>query len=349
MIENDDGSNNSEVVVTAVVINWNTRELLRECLARLESAAKHVPLHIVVVDNASEDASADMVVETYPDVALVRNHQNVGFARANNLAFERARGRYLLIINPDARLEDAATLKRWLGEMERDSRIAASGAYLTDAEARHRLGDAGFRPTWRSMLGLYWFLGRLSTAWFPPYFLYRQDSAGVDVDWVSGAAMLVRRSCLDDVGVFDDQVFMYGEDVEWCCRMRDHGYRVVHLPRIRVTHFEGASTRQQKHPGFSILWFRQLRALYFHYQPGQPAWIFDVIVLVGLSIRVVGYNFVSLYRGSEFSRSRVGQHLACLRFICRQFGRRGEPWPGSSSAVARALRVPSPSQGRSVE
>ncbi len=328
MIDSDDRSNNSGVVVTALVISWNTRELLRECLASLTAVAKTVPLQIVVVDNASDDGSADMVDETYPGVELIRNDFNAGFGVGNNIGFKHARGRYLLLLNPDALIEDSATLTLWLAEMERDPQIAVSGPYLTDGEGRHRLGDAGFRPTWRSILGLYWFLGRLIPSWFPPYFLARQDARCIDVDWVSGAAMLVRRARLDDVGGFDERIFMYGEDVEWCCRMRDHGYRVVHLPGIRVTHFEGASGRKQKRPGFSTLWFRQMRALYFHYQPGQPAWIFDVILLIGLSIRVVAYGALSVFGNSEFSRNRIGQHLACIGFLCRQFGRRGESWTG---------------------
>lgn len=339
MLAQDSGSNPSEVIVTAVVVCWNTRELLRQCLGSLRAAAAALPMQIVVVDNASTDGSAAMVAAEFPDVELVNNPENVGFASGNNRGFEEARGRYLLLLNPDARLVDTAALGRWVAIMEQDPRIAASGAYVVDDEGRHRLGDAGFRPTLRSVLGLYWFLARFNAAWFPPYYLHSRDAASVDVDWVTGAAMLVRRSCIADVGPFDKEVFMYGEDVEWCCRMRDGGYRVVHLPGIRVTHREGASTRQNRRRGFSTHWFRQFRALYFRYQPHQPAWIFDLILLSGLALRVAGYAVVSALRGSGFARSRIAQHLACMGLLLRQFGRRGPPWPvpaGQEQAQAPA-------------
>lgn len=328
MIDSDNRSNLSDVLATALVISWNTRDLLRECLASLEAVAKTVPLQIIVVDNASEDGSADMVAEVFPQAELIRNDYNAGFGVANNIGFKCARGRYLLLLNPDALFDDPPALTSWIAAMESDPRIAASGAYLIDGEGRHRLGDAGFRPTWRSIVGLYWFLGRLIPNWFPPYCLAQQSATCVDVDWVSGAAMLVLRSRLDDVGGFDERIFMYGEDVEWCCRMRDSGYRVVHFPSIRITHFEGASGRKQQRPGYSYLWFRQMRALYFYYQPRQPAWIFDVILLVGLGVRVAGYGAMRLLNNNEFSRNRIRQHLTCMGFLCRQFGRRGEAWSG---------------------
>ncbi len=326
MVEHDDGAPPPDILVTAVVVNWNTRELLRQCIDSLQAAAASVNMQIVVVDNDSSDGSADMVAAEFPRVDLVRNPQNVGFGRGCNRGFEVARGRYLLLLNPDARLDQPHTLTRWVSVMEQDARIAASGAYVVDGDGRHRLGDAGFRPTLRSMLGLYWFLARFSAERFPPYFLHARDGASVDVDWVSGAGMLVRRSCVEEAGGFDERVFLYGEDVEFCCRMRDHGYRIVHLPDIRVTHIEGSSTRQRRNTGFSILWFRQLRALYFHYQPRQPTWIFDVVLLTGLGLRVAGYSLVSVLRGSHFARERIAQHLACMGWLYSQFGRRGQPW-----------------------
>jgi N-acetylglucosaminyl-diphospho-decaprenol L-rhamnosyltransferase len=326
VVGHDDGLDPSDVVVTAVVVSWNTRELLRQCLGSLEAAAATLPMQIVVVDNASADGSADMVAVDFPAVQLLRNAHNVGFARANNRAFKCARGRYLLVFNPDARFDAPTTLSRWVALMEQDTEIAASGAYIVDGDGRHRLGDAGFRPSLRSMLGLYWFLARVSPRWFPPFFLYANGGTSVDVDWVSGAALLVRGSRLAELGAFDERVFMYGEDVEWCCRMRDHGYRVVHLPSIRVTHLEGASTRQRSGARFSTLWFRQLRTLYFHYQPRQPAWVFDVVLLAGLIVRALGYTVVAVVRGGGFARGRIAQHLACIGFLCRQFGRRGLPW-----------------------
>ena len=326
MVGHDDGLGPSDIVVTAVVVSWNTRELLRQCLDNLKATAATLPMQIVVVDNASADGSADMVAVDFPWVQLLRNDRNLGFGRGNNCAFPHARGRYLLLFNPDARFDAPTTLLRWVALMEQHTDITASGAYVVDGDGRHRLGDAGFRPSLRSMLGLYWFLARVSPRWFPPYFLYARDAASVDVDWVSGAAMLVRSSCLAGLGGFDERIFMYGEDVEWCCRMRDHGYRVVHLPTIRVTHFEGASTRQHRGAGFSIRWFQQLRALCFHYNPHQPAWIIDVVLLAGLAMRVLGYGVVVVARGGGFASSRIAQHLACLGFLCRQFGRRGVPW-----------------------
>jgi len=286
-----------------------------------------VSLEILVVDNASGDGSADMVASEFPEVRILANSENLGFARANNQAIPLGGGEYVLLLNPDTVIRDPRLLATWVEFMDRNPDAGASGCRLLEQDGRHQVGDAGYRPSLRSLFGHFWFLSSLAPGVFAPLFLRdRRLVEPIDVDWVCGAAFLVRGSILDRVGLLHSDAFMYGEDVEWGCRIRAAGYRVVHLPQIAITHLQGRSTQKQEESAFSTLWLVNLRALYFHYNPRQLRFIYDFVLATGLCVRILLYGIAALRRSNTFARRRVRMLSKYLQFTVARFGRRGPAW-----------------------
>jgi len=310
--------------LSIIVVSWNTKELLRDCLSSVLGQEDAPPLEIIVVDNASSDGSADMVADEFPGIRLIRNAENVGFARANNLAIPQTQGDYILLLNSDTLLHERSLLREWVDLMNRHPAIGASGCRLLWPDGSHQVGDAGFRPSLRSILGHFLFLSRISFSGFPPLFVSgRTNKPLIDVDWVTGAACLVRRSILEKTGFLDPDIFMYAEDVEWCCRMRERGFRVAYLPPLEMVHIQRASAEKQSSPSFSHVWLANTRALYARYNPKQPRFVYDMIVAVGLGVRAIGYSMMLLGPKRPRARVRLAEMLSYLRFTVAGFGRSG--------------------------
>jgi len=233
--------------VCAIVVSWNTRELLRDCLAALTAPGSGAP-GVICIDNGSADGSATLVEREFPSVALVANRDNVGFARGVNqgiaLAMERHAPEYVALVNSDVVVGPATlgTLVAWMAERPD---VAAVGPALRLPDGRLQTGAAGFTPTAWSGICQFLFLSALTRGWCRGFVVEQRRHAGraepVPVDWVSGACMVVRAAAIQRVGPLDGRFFMYAEDIEWCQRMRRAGLSVCYLPAVEVVHRHGAS------------------------------------------------------------------------------------------------------------
>lgn len=313
-------------LLSIVVVSFNTRELTRRCLASLRAHTGGIPTQVIVVDNASADGSAEMVRREYPEVELVANDDNRGFAAANNQAFRRARGRWVLLLNPDTEVL-ADTLPRAL-------------AY---AEAHPEIGVLGCRvryPDGTQQSSIFRYL-RLSTVlvnvlvpnrWMRrSRWLGRSRYVGVDLDRVqdvevvAGCFMLVPRAVLERVGGMDEGYFMYGEEADWCYRIRRAGWKVVYYPDAEIVHHGGQSTRQRPGPMLRAMARSQLRFLE-KTQGRGAAYVANVLMLLRDLPRaalwrvlrlVPGAGTATLREGLATSRERIGLHLRGLL---------GRPW-----------------------
>jgi hypothetical protein len=198
-----------------------------------------------LVDNASTDGGPDLVASEFPHVVIIRNLENVGFARGNNIAASRSRGRFVLFLNPDTEvLEDA--LPRMVAEMDRHPDIGILGPKLLDSRGRWSR-DMGYRlPTLRTLANTYLGLSQLfrSPRLFPGI-VRSVDFHGLeDCGWVCGAGMLVRREVLER-DLWNDDIFFFGEDMEYCDRVRRRGFRVCATAEARVVHHSGKSMSRQ--------------------------------------------------------------------------------------------------------
>lgn len=276
-----------------VVVNWNTRDLLRDCLRSVEQS-EGVTYRAVVVDNASSDDSAAMVRAEFPDVTLIENTDNRGYPAANNqglrqLGFERGgpddAPRYALALNPDTVLPPDA-LREMVAYMDADPRVGVAGPKLVLLDGSLDLACRRSFPTpeisFYRMIGLSKMFPRSQR--FGRYNLtYLDPDVETEVDSVVGAFMLVRREAIQRVGLFDETFFMYGEDLDWAYRIKQAGWTVKYNPRVTVTHVKRAASRQSRRAQQEF--YRAMLIFYRkHYRPTTPWWLHGLI-LMGLALK----------------------------------------------------------------
>ncbi len=265
------------VDVSVVIVSFNTRDLLRECLDTLYRNDGGLRLQVIVVDNDSADGSADMVAAEYPAIDLIRSPVNLGFGPANNRGFDVATGRYVVLLNSDA-FVDAATLRASYEHMERHPDTGLASGRLVGR-------DGSWQPSARmfpSLLNEFLSLSGLSARYPDSRLFGRGDRTWADpdepaeVDWVPGAYSIVRSSLLDRLGGFDERFFLYFEEVDLCRRIKAQGYRLDYVPDVRVVHIGGESSRTIKRLSFSssgsqlTLWRMRSQALYHRKNGGWP-------------------------------------------------------------------------------
>jgi N-acetylglucosaminyl-diphospho-decaprenol L-rhamnosyltransferase len=230
------------VSVSVVIVSFRTPALLAGCLEQL--AAEASVREVVVVDNASADGSAELVEERFPHVRLIRNTANVGFARAVNQGLPFCSGEYLLLLNPDTVVEKGA-IDALVRLLISDPAVAAAGPAIHHPTGRLKVLSGGRQPTVWRMFTHATMLSRLSRTlpFLEGVNLLRgiHDDRPRDVDWLTGACLMLRREAFAAVGGLSERWFMYAEDFELCLRLRRSGWRLVHLPSARIAHYMGAS------------------------------------------------------------------------------------------------------------
>jgi len=300
-------------LLSIIIVNWNTRELLAACLHSVleeatalaqaygAAATPHALVETIVVDNASTDESVTMVRQTFPWVYLVENQTNVGFAAANNQALPCCHGRYLLLLNSDT-LVLAGAFQRLIDLVEQNPAIGAVGARYLNPDGS--LQPSCYpEPTLRRELWRMFHLDRIYA-----YGSYPMEQWSVEqarpVDIVQGAALLLRRELVATMELFDTTYFMYSEEVDLCRRIRQAGWQIWWAPRATIIHYGGQSTRQ-----VALLMFLQLyrsKVLYFRKHRGQGVtWFYKSILLIATLSRLLLTPLAWLERPE-----RRAEHLA---------------------------------------
>ncbi len=234
--------------ISFIIVSWNVRELLKRALQSILADAAEFEFEIIVVDNASHDSTVEMLRDEFPNVRVIANTENVGFTRANNQGLTAAAsGHYIFFLNPDTELERGATrtLVEYMDAPE-NARVGIVGPQLKYADDSIQSSRRRF-PKFSTAL----FESTKLEQWFPhskPIADYRfqntDDNAVQDVDWIVGAAMFLRRAVYEQIGGLDERFFMYSEELDWCKRAQDAGWRVVYFPQARVLHHEAKSSEQ---------------------------------------------------------------------------------------------------------
>ena len=235
--------------LSVCIVNWNTRDYLRECLTALgQYPPAGADMEIIVVDNASADGSAAMVASEFPSVSLIGNSDNKGYAEGNNQALERAAGDLLLLLNPDV-VVHPESLTRALAFMEEHPDVGALGCRLVGTDGETQRSVRGFPdpgPVLWDALGLSRLFprSRVFGAYRMTFFDYNRAS---EVDQPMGSFLLLTRVALDKVGLMDPQFPIFFNEVDWCWRAKcEHGFPIYYTPDVVVTHYGGSSTRQVK-------------------------------------------------------------------------------------------------------
>ncbi len=275
-----------------VIVNFNTCDLLRECLRSVFNSEGVAPIETCVVDNASSDASANMVRAEFPQVRLIVNRDNLGYAAANNLGLRGCQACYILLLNPDTVLPPDALAKA-IAFLETHPNAGVVGPKLVRADGSLDLACRRSFPTpevsFYRMTGLSRLFPR--SRLFGRYNLtYLDPDQTTEVDAVVGAFLLVRGEVVQQVGLLDEQFFMYAEDLDWCKRIKEtinprtgQHWQVWYYPAIQVLHVKRASSSrsaraQQAFNDTMLQFYRK------HYAPSTPFWL-DWLVVGGISLR----------------------------------------------------------------
>ncbi|RLC80656.1 MAG: glycosyltransferase family 2 protein [Chloroflexi bacterium] len=230
--------------LSVVIVNWNVRDLLRRCLLSILASSQTCKFEIIVVDNASTDGSVEMVRAELPAVHLIANTENRGFPAANNQGLAIARGRYVLLLNPDTEVVGDA-LATMVAFADAHPDVGMIGPQLLYADGSVQSSRRRFPTLATGFLESTWLERYASRRLLERYeFLDQPDDVVQDVDWLYGAALMARREAVEQVGPMDEGYFMYSEELDWCRRFRDTGWRVVYLPAAQIVHHEGKSSEQ---------------------------------------------------------------------------------------------------------
>jgi GT2 family glycosyltransferase len=261
---------------SVIIVSYNTRDLLRTCLQCLHAAIGDCRIEIIVVENASRDGSADMVAHEFPLVRLVRNTSNLGFAAANNIGFKLARGRYIILLNPDAQIQ-ADALAGAIIRMDSSPRVGMAGGRLVDRDGRDQPSARHFPSLLNEVLAISGLaarfprsrlFGRFDRTWADP-------GEAAEVDWVPGAYAIIRRDALHATGPFDERFFLYYEEVDLCRRFKAAGWQIWYWPEIIIHHLGGESSRTVENAEISssgsqlVLWRMRSALLYYRKHHGR--------------------------------------------------------------------------------
>ncbi|WP_406648185.1 glycosyltransferase family 2 protein [Aliisedimentitalea scapharcae] len=230
--------------LSIIIVNWNTKDLLRDCLCTVERGLGQLHAEVLVVDNASTDGSPRMVRTEFPWVQLIESSRNMGFAGGNNAALRSASGRYVMLLNTDT-LVHGTVLENAVAWMDAHPNAGIMGPRVLNADGSVQPSCSAF-PSLRNLAMQTAGLTRFRQ--FDGYRMTGWDRCQErQVDVISGAAMFVRRSAVQNVGLLDEAFFFYGEETDWCRRFRHEGWDVVFAPIPEVTHFGNGSANKLNH------------------------------------------------------------------------------------------------------
>ena len=277
----------SQFDVSLVIVSFNTRDVLRECLLSVYREVGSLSVQIIVVDNASTDESPAMVEREFPEVELIRSEINLGFGPANNLGFQSARGRYIVLLNSDAFLCQGS-LQRSVAHMDATPTAGLGGGRLTGRDGSWQPSARMFPSVFSDLIVLSGlaarfprsrFFGHADRTWANP-----MDAS--EVDWVPGAYAIIRAEALRTVGFFDPRFFLYFEEVDLCMRIKQKAYSIWYWPDVTVMHIGGESSRQIRSLEMSrtgaqlVLWRMRSMLLYYRKHYGRVARIAMLVEIV---------------------------------------------------------------------
>jgi len=316
--------------LTVLILSFNVCPYLRLALRTARAARRALDVEILVVDNASTDGSAEMVEGEFPDIRLIRSGKNVGFAAGNNLGLKVARGRHVLLMNPDVLVHPDA-FEALVAYLDAHPEVGAAGGRIINPDGT---SDPGARRGFPSpsaafyrMVGLSYFFPQSKR--FGRYNMrYLREDQETAAEALSGCFMCVRREVLEQVGGLDEQFFLYGEDLDWSYRMASAGWKLAYVPSAEIVHFKGKSTR-------SLPRHRQLyefhRAMHIfvkkHIAP-RRGWPVKAVIEAGILLSGIGVSLWRLVQAAfvpavDFAALGAGLCLAIL--IRMRFGEWSPP------------------------
>ena len=275
--------------LSVIVVNWNTKKLLEDCLRSIFKFTKDVTFEVIVVDNGSKDGSQAIVKKKFPQVKLIPNKDNRGFAKANNQGIKTAKGKYILLLNSDTYLIENS-FKKLVKKADEVDDLGVLGPLLLN-EDRSIQQSVGFFPDLPQIFWWMTFVDDLPGGTvLKPYhvdhdYFYKSEH---EVDWVTGAAFLIPKKVVDEIGLLDEKIFMYGEDFEWCFRIKTAGVKVYFSPVAKIVHLGGGSVNKIRTNAF-VGEFRGLEYFYKKYKGNISLQILRFLLKMGTLFRIAAF------------------------------------------------------------
>ncbi|MFW5851907.1 MAG: glycosyltransferase family 2 protein [Bacteroidota bacterium] len=232
--------------ISVVIVNYNVKYILEQCLYSIQTALQHTEGEVFVVDNNSVDGSCKMIQEKFPQVHLIANKENLGFAKANNQAIRQSQGEYVVLLNPDTVVEED-TFEKVIAFMDKTPDSGGVGIKMIDGKGNYlpesKRGLPTLEVSFYKMFGFHKLFPHSKR--FNYYYMGHLDNESVhEIDIMSGACMFLRKSVLDTIGLLDEEYFMYGEDIDLSYRITQSGYKNYYFPNTTIIHYKGESTKK---------------------------------------------------------------------------------------------------------
>ncbi len=284
-------------ILSIIIVNWNTQELLQNCLYSIYNTDIKTSFEIIVVDNASSDGSVVMLKEKFPFLQIVTNKENVGFARANNQAIKMVKGKYILLLNPDTIILKGS-LDKMCKFMKQHSDVGVVGCKVLGGNGLAQRSWCGFPTAFKEFLHAIMLgkaldslkikkfgkiLYKISKSNFARYM---DTAAPTEVDIILGACLMVRKETIDEIGLLDENFFMFIEEGEWCYRIKQHGWKIYFFPGATIIHLGGESTKQNI--GSMIL--SRYKSLFHFFKKHHGSFYYYIVkgmIIIGVTIRMI--------------------------------------------------------------
>ena len=290
--------------LSVIIVNYKVKHYLEQCLRSVAEASRGIAVEVIVVDNASGDGSVEYLRERFPDVTIIASEENLGFARANNLAIRNSHGQYVLLLNPDTIVAED-TFRNFIGFMDSTPDAGGCGAYMLHTDGSFAPESRRGLPTpfvaFCKMSGLASLFPKSRT--FGRYYMrYLNENEVNRIEIMSGAFMFLRRDALDKAGLLDEDFFMYGEDIDLSYRILKAGYNNYFLPS-RILHYKGESTVKSSYR--YVHTFYRAMELFFNKHYAH----YSILLSLPIKLAIWGRAMLA-YAGNQFKhRNELTQHL----------------------------------------
>lgn len=302
--------------VSIIIVNWNTKQHLLNCLDSL-SNSNYYTQEIIVVDNASSDGSIDAVTSRFPTTKIIENNENLGFSKANNIGIWQSTGRYICLINSDVIVLDRC-IEKLMEFMDKNPSIGLAGPRILNPDSSLQVTCRHFPSVWNNLcqaLGLNKIFPK-SSFFTEPFMKYWAHDEVRKVDVISGCFWMVRREAINEVGLLDEDFFIYGEDIDWCKRFHNAGWDIVFYPEAEAIHYGGASSANA--PIKFYLEMQKADLQYWrkhHGRIGQA--IYSTIIILRQVLRIIHGTFQYIIHLSQRKTNsfKLKRSLACIRWV----------------------------------
>jgi len=307
--------------VSVIIVSWNTQDILHNCLRSVYEQSGEIDFEVIVIDNASTDGSVEMVKKNFPQVTLIENSQNRGFAAANNQGIAVAQGRYVLLLNSDTVILDKA-VEKTISFADAHPKAAVVGCRVLNPDRTLQPTCFMFPSILNMLLSSTYlyklfpkskFFGRERMTWW-----YRNDIKEVDV--ITGCFMLIRQKAIQQVGTMDEQFFMYGEETDWCYRFKEAGWKILFTPCAEIIHLGGQSA--QKRATTMVVQLRKsiLQFMKKHHGPLTYR-IASLLTVIFLAVRLPIWSVIALFQRAQSSEAAIKKRAYWTGITNILFGR----------------------------